>query len=89
MLSKIFTQCSKKVSALINVRYIEVFPWEFERGSAGFLKKCPLLPGICYIGFPLYTGLAVFRKFLKDLSTIKFSTILTEFSRNNNGDLKH
>ena len=37
-----------------NVRYIEVFPWKFDRDSAGSLKKCPLLPDVRYIAYPLY-----------------------------------
>ena len=82
----------KKVSALTNVRYksvryIEVFPWEFDRDSVNFLKKCPLLAGVRYIAFPLYIGLTVFQKFMKGPFTIKFITILTEFSRNTNADL--
>ena len=36
------------------VRYIEVFPWKFDRDSAGSLKKCPLLPDVRYIAYPLY-----------------------------------
>ena len=54
ILAKIFTRCSKKMSAIANVRYIEVFPWKFDRDSAGSLKKCPLLPDVRYIAYPLY-----------------------------------
>ena len=44
ILPKIFTRCSKKVSAIANVRYksvhyIEVFVWEFDRDSASPIKK--------------------------------------------------
>ena len=53
ILAKIFTRCSKKMSAIANVRYIEVFPWKFDRDSAGSLKKCPLLPDVRYIAYPL------------------------------------
>ena len=52
------TECSEKVSAIIDVRYksvhyIEVFLWEFDSDLAGSLKKCPLLPGARYIACPL------------------------------------
>ena len=43
----------------IRVCYIEAFLREFDRDSAGSLKKCPLLPGVRYIACPLWTGLAV------------------------------
>ena len=54
ILPKIFTRCSKKVSAIANVPYksvcyTEVYLWEFERDSASSLKKCPPLPGVRYI----------------------------------------
>ena len=44
ILPKIFTRCSKKVSAIANVRYksvhyIEIFVWEFDRDSASPIKK--------------------------------------------------
>ena len=52
------TQCSKKVSAIIDVRYksvdyIEVFLWEIDLDLAGSFKKGPLLPGVRYIACPL------------------------------------
>ena len=36
-----------------SVHYIEVFLWEFDRDSVGFLKKCPLLPGVRYVAYTL------------------------------------
>ena len=41
------------------VRYIEVFLRVFDRDLAGSLKKYPLLPGVCYVACPLWTGLTV------------------------------
>ena len=37
------------------VYYIEVFLWEIDRDSPGSLKKCLLLPGVCYRQVWLYT----------------------------------
>ena len=61
ILPKMFRQCSKKVSAIIKVRYkvflnffMRVWPW-FGRS----LKQCPLLPDVRYIACPLYTDLTV------------------------------
>ena len=36
------TVCNKHFS------YIKIFLWQLEQDSASSLKKCPLLPGICY-----------------------------------------
>ena len=82
----------KKVSALTHVqyksvRYIEVFPGEFDQYLVGSLKKCPPLPGVRYVAFPLNTGLNVFQTLMKGPSNIKFMTILTEFCRNSNEHL--
>ena len=66
-----FTWCSKKTNVRYkNVRYIEGFLWEFDRDSAGSLKKCPLLPGVHYIACPLYTALT---KILKCLICLRFN----------------
>ena len=64
ILPKMFTRCSKKVSAITDVRYksvryIEVFLEQFDHDSTGSLKTCPLLPGVRYIACPLKTGLTV------------------------------
>ena len=61
-LPKMFTRCSKDVSVITNiryksVRYKEVFLWEFDRDSAGSLKRCPLYSMSAIDRFDLFSKL--------------------------------
>ena len=61
LIGKFWLNCSPGTQKSVRyegVRFIEVFLSEFDRDSAGSLKKCPLLPGVRYIA-----GLTVLYRF--------------------------